>query len=119
MLVALTCQTRIESALPAAPAVTRKPPDSFPCPHCGVAVRVGRLSCRECGSDLSTGWQDPEELAYQQIEIPDTFEEMERLYDAGQRGQLPSERRPNWVIAVAILTLLGMVLSLTWLWVYR
>ena len=41
------------------------------CPHCGETFRAGAPACPHCGSDADTGWADPEEIAYQSVEIPD------------------------------------------------
>src|SRR5688500_5646015 len=34
------------------------------CPNCGATVAEGALSCRECGSDRSTGWSKAAEYAH-------------------------------------------------------
>jgi uncharacterized membrane protein YvbJ len=34
------------------------------CPNCGAQVAEGALSCRECGSDGSTGWSKAAEYAH-------------------------------------------------------
>ena len=73
---------------------------TFPCPNCGADVRVGRKSCRECGSDDSTGWMSSEEIDYQSIDIPDGY---------GPADELVSNNTPKWVTIVAIVLLLVML----------
>ncbi|HCW44204.1 MAG TPA: hypothetical protein DGU45_02695 [Planctomycetes bacterium] len=41
------------------------------CPHCGAEVSEGRLACRECGSDLDTGWQDSTDIDYLSVDLGD------------------------------------------------
>jgi len=45
----------------------------FDCPHCGEPVRVGARGCRECGSDIETGWQNEEEIDYQSLDLPQGY----------------------------------------------
>jgi len=71
------------------------------CPHCGAAFRAGRPACPECGSDARTGWRDAEEIEYQSVEIPDTYEE---LLASGGRS-----RSSRWTLLIALLLVAAMV----------
>jgi ribosomal protein L40E len=69
----------------------------FACPHCGADVPIGSRSCRECGSDASTGWQDQEDIDYAAVDLPDGYRD-ERAGDA-----LGPPRRRWWWVAVALV----------------
>ncbi|MGE4619629.1 MAG: hypothetical protein AAEJ04_07460 [Planctomycetota bacterium] len=45
--------------------------ESIECPHCGAQVPPQRICCAGCGSDLETGWLDPQEIDYSSIELPE------------------------------------------------
>ena len=72
------------------------------CPNCGAQFRAGRLACPECGSDANTGWRDAEDIDYQSVEIPDTYEEF--------IGAVPP-RRPLWPRLVAVVLITAFVLA--------
>ncbi len=72
----------------------KRPPEE--CPHCGAQFRAGRLACPECGSDAKTGWRDAEDIEYQSVEIPDTYDE---LVGASQTA------RPGWITITIIVCL--------------
>lgn len=42
------------------------------CPHCGSPVMPRSICCKACGSDFETGWQDPGEIEYSSIELPES-----------------------------------------------
>jgi hypothetical protein len=88
--------------------VTPRPRRTFLCPHCGAQVAVGSTSCRECGSDASTGWQDEEEVDYQSIDLPEGYRDDagtdERASPVGARS-----RMWFWVALVLLLALLVYV----------
>jgi hypothetical protein len=75
----------------------------FECPVCGAEVRRGAPSCRECGADERTGWNE-EETRTDGIEFPDTVEQ--ELSSEKRRGGVFS--RPGagvftWVVAALLL----------------
>lgn len=72
------------------------------CPNCGTRFKADRLACPECGSDANTGWRDADEIDYQSVEIPDTYEEWA---NAGQ------DRRPLWPRIVAAVVIVAFVLG--------
>ena len=74
------------------------------CPECGTEFRRGRLACPECGSDAETGWKSEEEIEYQSVQIPDTYEELV--------GETRPRRRVRSIVyfVAAILALLAMLL---------
>jgi hypothetical protein len=74
------------------------------CPECGTEFRQGRKACPECGSDAQTGWKSEEEIQYQSVQIPDTYEQLV--------GEVPPKRNLRSIIytLAAILALLGMLL---------
>lgn len=76
----------------------------FECPNCGADVPVGAKSCRECGSDDSTGWQSGEQKDYAQVDLPDGYRE-------GEGSELPPVRTPTWVRWTALVAALAMVLA--------
>jgi hypothetical protein len=83
-------------------------PSTFPCPHCGADVPAGRPSCRECGSDASTGWKSSEEIDYTSLDLPDGY----RADDA-RSDELPPTRTPRWVVVTALVTALAMIAGVT------
>ncbi|WP_404425337.1 zinc ribbon domain-containing protein [Nibricoccus sp. IMCC34717] len=83
-------------------------PNSFECPVCGAEVPKGARSCRECGADERTGWNE-EATRYDGIEFPDT---VERELDHGNPGEKagrsgvflrPGARAFTWLVAVLVL----------------
>ncbi len=74
------------------------------CQECGTEFRRGRLACPECGSDAQTGWKSEEEIQYQSVHIPDTYEEL-----VSETGQKRSVRAIVYLVA-AILALVAMLL---------
>lgn len=69
----------------------------FECPHCGADVPIGSKVCRECGSDARTGWQDSQEIDYQQVEIPDG-------YGPDDHGSGTVSGRPRrWLVVTALV----------------
>ncbi|MBM4061925.1 MAG: hypothetical protein FJ265_12640 [Planctomycetes bacterium] len=81
----------------------------FACPHCGADVPVGSRSCKECGSDASTGWQDQEEIDYQGLDLPQGYSRDEDHPARGGTGGFLPERRPLWFVVAAILLVLVFV----------
>jgi uncharacterized membrane protein YvbJ len=78
--------------------VTR-PRRTFLCPHCGAQVDIGSASCRECGSDAATGWQDSEEVDYQSLDLPEGY-----AADADDRASPIGARSRVWFwVALALL----------------
>lgn len=43
--------------------------NTVPCPHCGSPLSPRAVACRECGSDIETGWSD--EIDYYSVELPE------------------------------------------------
>ena len=82
-----------------------KPPERFPCPHCGADVLVGAKVCRECGSDADTGWQSQEEIDYQSLDLPQGY----RRDEEHTSTALPPGRTPRWVVVTALLLVLVLV----------
>ncbi|MBZ0154410.1 MAG: zinc-ribbon domain-containing protein [Planctomycetes bacterium] len=74
----------------------------FECPHCGADVSLGARSCRECGSDATTGWLDEQEIDYTGVDLPDGYR------DPAQ-SDFVAAKRPLWVVVVALL-LVGLLL---------
>lgn len=75
----------------------------FECPHCGAVVRQGAAACRECGSDVRTGWQSQEEIDYQSLELPEGW-------GAGGPVRGGRARRPLVFVIAAFLVVLGLLL---------
>ena len=75
------------------------------CPECDTEFPRGRLACPECGSDARTGWKSEEEIQYQSVQIPDTYEEM--VGDAGPKRSIRS-------IVYLVAALLALVAMLLW-----
>lgn len=78
----------------------------FECPHCSAPVAAGAKVCRECGSDAGTGWQDPAELEYASVDLPDGYRDSG---DGALRDELPPARTPRWVVVTALLTALALI----------
>ena len=88
-------------------------PDWFVCPVCGCEVRVGALACKECGADEKTGWSSDAYLDDLDLppslepEIPDTFEEFERLTTKPRRLR-------HWlVVALVVVLVIALVVGAT------
>ncbi len=79
------------------------------CPECGAEFRKGRLACPECGSDAQTGWKSEEDIQYESVEIPDTYEE---LVATGA----PKDRRKQIFLIAAILSFIAMLLFVFGRW---
>ena len=77
--------------------------ETFPCPHCGADVAVGKRVCRECGSDADTGWQDDAEIDYQSVDIPDGYGPDD------DSTQLSSRSRPLWIVVAAIVAAVALL----------
>lgn len=84
--------------------MSRRDRPTEPCPHCGEPVRVGAPVCRHCGSDAETGWADPEEIAYQSVDIPDVY---------GEEEPAPRRGRRLLAIVLTILLILAILRALT------
>jgi hypothetical protein len=66
------------------------------CPNCGSLVPVGALSCRDCGSDRSTGWSKEAKHAHL---LPD---------DDGLPAPRPTPASP-WVAIVVGMVATGLL----------
>jgi predicted nucleic acid-binding Zn ribbon protein len=78
------------------------------CPVCGAAVPAGAKSCRECGADERTGW-DEEQTRYDGLDLPD-----DAFDDDTPRRQSPKRRHgPNglslfwWIVGVLLLVVIA------------
>ncbi len=67
----------------------------IPCPHCGEAISEDARSCRHCGSDSDTGWNDDQD--YYSVELPD------------DEAQDPPEYRQDRLRAIGLLVLVGLL----------
>lgn len=76
--------------------------DSFECPNCGAEVRVGKKSCRECGSDAGTGWMDSAEIDYQSIDIPEGYGPEDEAGGAQGPGR-------TQIVAAILLALIAVI----------
>jgi uncharacterized membrane protein YvbJ len=70
------------------------------CPHCGADVASQANFCRECGSDVDTGWSEYAE--YGGLDLPDEAEDM---YEEQAARAAPTLWQ-QIVVATAILLLL-------------
>lgn len=85
--------------------------EKFECPHCGADVDSGAKSCRECGSDASTGWQDEDEIAATRVDLPQGYSRDEdHPADGGTGGHL-AERRPRWWLLVVLVLAIAIVVA--------
>lgn len=97
-----------------------RPHPTFPCPHCGAAVRKGARACRECGSEAGTGWaEDADSLG---VDLPTGYRREEEFdYEEWLRketatiGGVPPWRNPRmWRrLALAAFVLLLALLLVT------
>ncbi len=68
------------------------------CPHCDAPLRPNAVACRECGSDLETGWSS--DIDYHSIELPEE--------------PLPTGRSANFrtIAIICVVLMLAGVLAL-------
>ena len=73
--------------------------ESMECPHCGALVPSHRICCAGCGSDLETGWMDPEQIDYKSIDLPE--------------DELPStpDNEPGQAISQSVVVLLALFIA--------
>ena len=84
----------------------KRPVETFECPQCGELVKVGALACRECGSDVETGWQSAEEIDYQSLDLPEGYSD-----DAGHPGASSAAGGSSiGVVIVALVVAAAMAL---------
>ena len=88
------------------PGRRKKPVEYFDCPHCGAPVKSTARACRECGSDLKTGWQSEDEIDYQSIELPDALGD--ELDEARGPGATRGDRPKVWMVVVTIVLVVAM-----------
>lgn len=81
---------------------------------CGAQVEVGALACRSCGADETSGWSDaslyddldlPEPAGGEPVEVPDTFEEFERL------ARRPRELSPRAILVIGAVLVVAIALA--------
>lgn len=53
------------------------------CPHCGAEIPDKAVSCKECGSDVQTGWSEGAENA--DLEMPDYDEILENEFGSSKK----------------------------------
>ncbi len=63
-------------------------------------------ACPECGSDENTGWKSEDEIAYQAVEIPDTYDPKQWEASAG--------RPPRWIRITALVVAVCFLISISW-----
>jgi uncharacterized membrane protein YvbJ len=71
----------------------------FACPHCGADLAAEEEFCRECGSDLDTGWSQFAD--YAGLDLPD---EAEDEYEEAARDAPPTLWQKT-IVATAVLLL--------------
>jgi len=76
------------------------------CPHCGSPVLPRSICCKSCGSDFETGWQDPAEIEYSSIELP----ESSSMPDSAQANRSEHLRRIG-LLTIGLLVF-GIVFTL-------
>ncbi|MBI4834526.1 MAG: hypothetical protein HY811_06885 [Planctomycetes bacterium] len=76
----------------------------FTCPHCGTNLPANATSCKECGSDKSTGWA--EDAADSGTDIPSQFTDAD--YDDFVKKEFgrPFLLNPWFIITTFIILLL-------------
>ena len=79
------------------------------CPHCEARVPEGARACPGCGSDDRTGWASDEDLDYEGVEIPDSYDPERWEREAEEREHRRPGRR---LLAMAAgVTLIVLALS--------
>ena len=76
------------------------------CPHCGSPLLSRSICCKSCGSDFETGWQDPAEIEYSSIELP----ESSSSFDSDQANKREHFRRIG-LLTIGLL-ILGFISTL-------
>jgi uncharacterized membrane protein YvbJ len=85
--------------------------NTFPCPHCGNNLPANATSCKECGSDKSTGWAEDAEDAGASADIPTEFTDSD--YDDFVKKEFGHPFLLNpWLIATALVILLLIFLMI-------
>ena len=92
----------------------RQDVETFPCPHCGEAVKVGARICRSCGANDECGWNDDDQFGYSDGEysqddfdyddfVANEFPDPTHVSDAGTRKM--------WLRLVILALLAAMFLG--------
>jgi hypothetical protein len=78
-------------------------PATFPCPHCGAAVRTGARFCRHCGSSDDDGWRDADHSYDDQ---DDDFDYDRFIQDEFATTMANTRTRPIWRFAAVVLLMI-------------
>jgi len=76
------------------------------CDVCGASVPAGAKSCKECGADENSGWNE-ENTRYDGLDLPDSAFEDDDAPPRRATGQTPSIFW--WVVAVGLLLVIAVV----------
>ncbi|MCI0587241.1 MAG: hypothetical protein L0323_10415 [Planctomycetes bacterium] len=89
--------------------------ESPPCPHCGAPVPARARSCRECGSDASTGWAPEDRIGSESVDLPEPELDPEEYREflqreglAGGKGRRSRRRLLLLVAGAAVLLWLAL-----------
>ena len=97
--------------------------ETFPCPRCGEDVVVGAISCKACGADDRTGWNDDDaETTTQDLGLErsldderyDDFLAEDGAFGDGLSSHEPSVSRSGLFLAIlGILAVASLIALLT------
>ena len=75
------------------------------CPHCGAPFPEKALACKECGSDVDTGWNDgpDESLLDEEFDYDETLEK-----EFGISKKLPF---PGWIAITGFVLILLIIFA--------
>ena len=88
--------------------MSRRPATPANCPVCGAAVPSGAKSCRECGADERSGW-DEEATRYDGLDLPEAaFDSNDTSRDEGSKPQRRSKGISVvwWLVGVMLLAVM-------------
>ena len=86
--------------------------DTFDCPFCGAAVRLGARVCRACGATEDCGWHDESDSEHALDDSFDYDEFISREFPDDSQAVSGSRHDGQWLVRIIILAIVvSMILT--------
>ncbi len=82
------------------------------CPHCDAPLKAQQVCCRNCGSDLETGWRDAGDIEYASVMLPEDEPIIDDSVDAKRMALSRGKRIGLLLLGLLILT--GLPMTMGW-----